>query len=267
MSAMTQARSSAVLLAVAGLLTVDDAGAQISSEFHRIDCTGYALEVMPPEGEFPERYCYEFDALGGHRVEALCSGHGWIGFIGGPPYNMGCAVMIGPRNGDAFSVQQSASNGWAAVLNYTIPQVGTYLAEVMFWGRLSLFVDEHVRVNRAGSPPCVPDATSMCLGAGRFRVSADWQAPDGGSGHAPAVALTGDAGYFSFFDPSNVEVVVKVLDGCALGGSWWLFAAGLTDVQVALNVTDEASGASRSYVNPMGRPFAPVQDTAAFPCP
>jgi hypothetical protein len=87
---MTQVRSSAVLLVVAGLLAVDDAGAQISSEFRRIDCTGYALEVMPPEGEFPERYCYEFDALGGQRIEATCSGHGWIGFVVGPPYNMGC---------------------------------------------------------------------------------------------------------------------------------------------------------------------------------
>jgi hypothetical protein len=59
-----------------------------------------------------------------------------------------------------------------------------------------------------------------------------------------------------------------VLDGCGSFGSFWAYAAGLTDLEVKLRVEDLASGAVRTYVNPLGRPFAPIHDTAAFPtCP
>jgi len=70
-----------------------------------------------------------------------------------------------------------------------------------------------------------------------------------------------------FFDPSNIEIVAKVLDGCGSNGSWWVFAAGMTNLEVTLRVTDEKTTASRSYVNPPGRPFEPIEDTTAFPCP
>src|SRR5262245_13904143 len=78
------------------------------------------------------------------------------------------------------------------------------------------------------------------------------------------VSLTRDAGYFWFFDPNNVEVVVKVLDGCPVNGRRWVFAAGLTDVHVVLIVTDTQTGASKTYVNPIGTAFLPIQDTDAF---
>jgi hypothetical protein len=48
---------------------------------------------------------------------------------------------------------------------------------------------------------------------------------------------------------------------------FWFFAAGLTNVQVAITVTDTQTGATREYDNKLGAPFAPVQDTSAFPCP
>ena len=60
--------------------------------------------------------------------------------------------------------------------------------------------------------------------------------------------------------------LTKVLDGCGLGNHFWVFAGGLTDVQVALTVTDTANGAVRVYHNPQGTPFQPLQDTSGFPC-
>src|SRR5262249_11516195 len=40
-------------------------------------------------------------------------------------------------------------------------------------------------------PTCVSDATTLCVGGGRFRVRADWQVPSQGtSGHGNAVPLT-----------------------------------------------------------------------------
>jgi len=120
----------------------------------------------------------------------------------------------------------------------------------------------------AGPTTCVTSANALCLNDNRFRVSIDWQKTDGTSGHGTGVGLTGDSGYFWFFDSSNIESVVKVLNGCALGGNYWVFAAGLTNVQATLTVLDTHTGTSKQYTNQQGTAFAPIQDTAAFStCP
>ena len=80
------------------------------------------------------------------------------------------------------------------------------------------------------------------------------------------VGLTGDSGYFWFFDAANIELVVKVLDACTLG-NFWVFAGGLTNVGVTLIVEDTQTGATKTYNNAIGTPFAPLQDTKAFSCP
>ncbi len=114
--------------------------------------------------------------------------------------------------------------------------------------------------------PCVADETHLCLDGSRFRVSAVWTTTAPSSGGGQAVGLTDDTGYFWFFDSTNVEAVAKVVDGCSVNGHYWVFAAGLTNVQVVLTVTDTATGALVSYRNRQGNPFAPVQDTTAFAC-
>ena len=48
-------------------------------------------------------------------------------------------------------------------------------------------------------------------------------------------------------------MVIKVLHGCGVNGSYWVFAGGLTNVRTALTVTDTATGKSRTYVNPQRR--------------
>ncbi|HEY4594769.1 MAG TPA: hypothetical protein VIJ02_00095, partial [Thermoanaerobaculia bacterium] len=99
---------------------------------------------------------------------------------------------------------------------------------------------------------------------GRFEVKAAWTAPGSGSGAGQAVPLTTDTGYFWFFDPTNVETIVKVLDGCGFNQRYWVFAGGLTNVQTVITVRDTRTGVSKTYTNPQGTPFQPVQDTSAF---
>jgi hypothetical protein len=71
-----------------------------------------------------------------------------------------------------------------------------------------------------------------------------------------------------FFSSVNVETVVKVINACALNNRFWVFAGGLTDVRVDLKVTDTKNGTVKTYVNPLGAPFQPIQDTSAFAtCP
>jgi hypothetical protein len=114
---------------------------------------------------------------------------------------------------------------------------------------------------------CNANDTTLCLGGGRFRVRAAWKTSTG-AGSARVVGLTPDTGYLWFFSQGNVEAIVKVLDGCGLNGRHWVFAGGLTDVEVTLTVEDATTGAKKTYRNPAGKAFQPIQDTAAFStCP
>jgi hypothetical protein len=116
---------------------------------------------------------------------------------------------------------------------------------------------------------CSADSFTLCLNNGRFSVTSDFQqTPEGASSPATAVPLTSDTGYFWFFDPANIELVTKVLNGCATNGHYWFFAGGLTNVGVQIKVKDTFTGAEQDYSNTVGNPFAPIQDTAAFStCP
>ena len=116
---------------------------------------------------------------------------------------------------------------------------------------------------------CVPTATALCLGDDRFRVEATWRDFAGASGAGQGTELTDETGTFWFFDPANVELVVKVLDGCFEPfNSFWVFAGGLTDVEVDLMVTDTATGEVQVYSSSLGSAFEPIRDTAAFAtCP
>jgi hypothetical protein len=115
--------------------------------------------------------------------------------------------------------------------------------------------------------PCTPDATSLCLNGGRYQVRAAFRTPQGVTANAVAVGLTETSGYFWFFSPDNVELTVKVLDGCSFNSRKWFFASGMTNVSVTLTVTDTVTGVTRSYENPSGTAFVPIQDTNAFTCP
>jgi hypothetical protein len=126
-----------------------------------------------------------------------------------------------------------------------------------------------VRVDVASATGCLPDATTLCLNGARFQVTANWRTNDGTTGRGQAVSLSDESGYFWFFGPENIEVVVKALNACTSPlPRYWVFAAGLTDVSVDLTVRDTKTGAVKTYNNPLGRPFQPVQDTGAFAtCP
>lgn len=118
------------------------------------------------------------------------------------------------------------------------------------------------------APTCQPSATALCLGNGRFRVEATFQVAGQPTGQARVVKLTDETGYFWFFDASNVEAVVKVLNACPLNNRFWVFAGGLTNVRTVITVTDTVKGAQKTYINPQGTPFQPIQDTDALAtCP
>lgn len=115
---------------------------------------------------------------------------------------------------------------------------------------------------------CTSDGQTLCLANDRFRVRATWRDLTGASGVGQAFELTPDTGYFWFFSQSNVEVVLKVLDACGVNGHFWVFAGGLTNVEVEIRVTDTVTSMTSVYTNPLGAQFQPIQDVTAFAtCP
>ncbi|MGE5234539.1 MAG: WD40/YVTN/BNR-like repeat-containing protein [Acidobacteriota bacterium] len=111
---------------------------------------------------------------------------------------------------------------------------------------------------------CSTSTTALCLNSSRFRVELTWTDFQGNTGSGQAVPLTSDSGYFWFFAPANVELVVKVLDERAINDSFWVFFGALSNVEYRITVTDTETGRVRFYLNPLGR-LASVADTSAFP--
>jgi photosystem II stability/assembly factor-like uncharacterized protein len=140
----------------------------------------------------------------------------------------------------------------------------------------SLAIDSAGRVLHAGTNGggvfelALPAADTLALRTGHpfdVRVSAT----DQRTGRvAPGLPIPeNDAfGFFSLpgltGDPGNPEVFVKVLDGTAFNGEFWVFYSGLTDLEYTLTVTERATGKVKTYVKPAGS-AAGGFDTSAFP--
>ena len=111
---------------------------------------------------------------------------------------------------------------------------------------------------------CSASATALCLAQARFRVEVAWTVSSlGRSGAGRSIPLSVDTGAFWFFQPSNIELVVKVLDGRGINGRFWVFYGALSNVGYTITVTDTATGEVRTYTNAEGQ-LASHADTDAF---
>lgn len=113
------------------------------------------------------------------------------------------------------------------------------------------------------SGACIPTSTTMCLNNNRFGVTVTWRTGTGTTGTGTPGTITSDTGYFWFFNSANVELVIKILDGRAVNGKWWVFYGALSNVEYTIRVTDTQTGAVKTYTNPLNNQ-ASVSDTSAF---
>jgi hypothetical protein len=115
----------------------------------------------------------------------------------------------------------------------------------------------------------------LFLDQSRFLVRVTWEDARVGRGSAFAQPLAEESGYFWFFASGTPEIFVKVLDGRAINGHFWVFLSSITDVGFTAAVSDVGQGCvlepspplpqcpTRTYVNPAGRNQNFV-DTSAF---
>lgn len=100
---------------------------------------------------------------------------------------------------------------------------------------------------------------------GRFAVEVSWRDFVGDSGMGTLVFQSEDSAVFWFFQAENWELMVKVIDGCAFNGHFWVFSAATTDVEFTLRVRDTQTDEEKVYVNALGTAAPAVTDTGAFP--
>ena len=75
-------------------------------------------------------------------------------------------------------------------------------------------------------------------------------------GGSPASWSSRKAALFWTFDPENPEVLVKVLDGRAFNGHWWLDLAVTSDLYATTTVYPAATGSNHAWVFVTGRAAA-----------
>jgi plastocyanin len=166
-----------------------------------------------------------------------------------------------------------SGNPWSFVRTFSQPGTFLYHCEE-HGGPGGVGMSGRIVVQAGGPAPCVAGPVTLCLGAGgRFKAEVVWSSGGyGGGGDAVAVPLPGapQSGLFYFIDPTNIEMLVKVVNACnpALGNHFWVFYAATTNLQFTLNVTDTQTGQVRTYTNELNHAASPVQDTNAFAtCP
>lgn len=197
------------------------------------------------------------------------SGQSRTGYATAWVYAYNAADCTGPQLANKTIGTSAATGNWVTIESSFTPPPGAAAVKMFFsivksegGGTLIGLLDDVFL-----GAPCALSSTNLCLGNHRFGVTAHWTTAQG-SGEGVEIPLSGDTGYYWFFSPGNVEAVLKVINGCPVNGRYWVFAGGLTNVKVDLTVTDYETGAVKTYSNPQGKPFQPIQDTGAFvTCP
>jgi len=172
------------------------------------------------------------------------------GTVAGRSWDFGDGVM---------SSEAEATHSWSSPGFYRVVLTASGLGATSMVSRDILV--------RASDPAgtCEPNAETLCLKDSRYELRVDWWTGAGESGTGSVVhAGTNDSGLFRFFDADNWEILIKVLDGCALNGRVWVYGASTTDQGYSIRVTDTVSGEFEVYRNEAGRPAPAITDNEAF---
>ncbi len=115
---------------------------------------------------------------------------------------------------------------------------------------------------------CRPDVFTLCLKDGWFTVhfTMDWGSDEELPGRVILNPFRDGYGGFWAYSDDNPELAVKVIDGCAVNGRYWVYASGLTDRAFLLTITD--GHGNTAYYGKFAGYMVSFQDThSIFACP
>ena len=120
---------------------------------------------------------------------------------------------------------------------------------------------------QGGTGDCRSGSQYLCLLGDRFEVVAEWKKTvepfENGVGTAGTIPGSDLTGTFWFFSSSNVELLLKMLDGTPLNDHFWHFYGALSDVEYWITVRDTTDDSTVTYHNTPGD-ICGFNDTMAF---
>ncbi len=233
--------------------------------------------VMPPPNDLLE----ELAPCSGEVAESL-RGLGLLVFLEKAPEPSPGVPGAVSYAGIANTPPLVGSESFCGVVSYDDPGLAGRGIAGLFARTLSTPTDLHTTGEPLGAaereyianvsmPGTLPGAPPLILHGGRFWVTLDLaNGPPFGVGQPEL--LSDRSGTFWFFNPNNVEMLLKVLNACVEPfNRYWVFYAATTNLGFIVTVVDrEASGIGRirEYAHQGGQPARPVADTNAFAtCP
>ena len=170
-----------------------------------------------------------------------------------------------PQPDKAFSVKLSKATG---------ASMGTAVATVTIHDDRSPGCNAVASEARAvvvgetdGSTEACDETRALCLGGGRFEATVQWQPSTSRvdrSSKRVTLAEAPDTGLFASSPEEAPQVLLQVLDRCAVNGHYWVDLAAVTDLEFTVRVRDTQTGRTKLYHHPAGTTAAPVQDAEAF---
>jgi len=113
-----------------------------------------------------------------------------------------------------------------------------------------LTLQQFLQPGTGGGGVCKPDKFTLCLMGKRFQVQVSWMNQfDGSSGSGLVIPSTDSTGFFYFTDPSNYELIVKILNFAPVIK---VFYGELTDLKFTITITDMSDGTVKTYQNTAG---------------
>jgi photosystem II stability/assembly factor-like uncharacterized protein len=176
------------------------------------------------------------------------------------------AIVFAATTGDGVFQSVDGGGTWAAVNNgLPIPSVSSLVIDPVLPSFLFAGTGQGVFCAPLGqlAVTCSSGGSTLCLSSQRFGVTVVWRDPRNNVGSGQGIPVTDNAGAFWFFSANNVEVAVKVVDGRAFNGKFWVFYGALSNVEYTITVTDTLTGDVKTYFNPEGQ-LSSVADTSAF---
>ena len=127
--------------------------------------------------------------------------------------------------------------------------------------------------NDGGTGPCVQDLENgvVCLRDGRFEIIGEWTNFANPPVTQPLIwtpveDINATGGFQN--NPSGIQIVMRVADGCSLTGTWWVWLGGFTDAGWNITVRDTETGNQANFPKPPQGGVFPttVRDVETFKC-
>jgi hypothetical protein len=242
--------------------------------------SGFVPWTVPPTG------CYHVALLLEEFVNSAWVYDDYVAYSNLQSINGGCnpasptinTLTASPASiagGGASTLTWTTSNATSASLDNGIGAVGTNSSKSVSPSATTTYtltasngttqVTKSITVT-VTNDPCAAVHT-ICLNNNRFATKITWKTTDGtSSGDGIPIKYTVDSGLWWFFGADNIEVLLKILDACALNNRYWVFSAATTDVEYTITVTDTLNGHVKTYHHVGGSAAPAITDTDAIPC-